>query len=169
MLQALDLALARKDIRFEAAARTRLGYIYLLQNRLAEARAGFERALAIRQMLNQRNRSLEPHIGLAIVAWQTGCPTDARAIAESVYATLAQASIYYTAEGTQVYFLCHTLLKTLQDPRAAQLHIMAQEHLATRCHTLSPEEAGTVHHITQSVQCFFHTANLAFPSADMAG
>ena len=136
LVEAIDLARALADRRFEATARIRLAHVQLAAGELNDAEANYTTAWTLRRDLKMFNRGMEALAGLADIAWRKGDCAQTCAHLDTLVAHITQHSLDYTEETFQMLATTHRLLVELDDPRAITVYGLAHAHLQRRAATL---------------------------------
>jgi len=138
------LALARKtgDHSAQAWALTYLGHSQLALGQHEAAAGSYRHALEIRRELGQPVLAAEPLAGLARTALAVGDITSAQAHTEEILAFLEDSgSLDGTDDPLRVYFACHLVLASTEDPRAWPLLQTAHAQLTERAGRIENPEA----------------------------
>lgn len=118
---ALEIGLEQGAHTVEGIALLGIGQDLQALGQWEEARAAYEKALAVQSELKQRVRVLESRSGLASALLALGQPDAALAQAEMVMNYLSAQTLRGAAQPALIYWNCYTVLRTQGDPRAANL------------------------------------------------
>jgi tetratricopeptide (TPR) repeat protein len=118
-LSAIELSQRTGEQSGEAWGWLYLGHAQLRLDNLDQARPSFQRALQIRERLDQPALSMEPRAGLVETALRAGDIQAASLEAEKILLHLDHGgNLNGTDEPLRVYYNCYQLLQQKQDPRA---------------------------------------------------
>jgi tetratricopeptide (TPR) repeat protein len=134
--EALAMVQTYGDRRELARLFTLRGHVHCAAGRMAQAVSDYESVLAHRRQLDQSNRSLEPLVGLAAVAWRTQRVEQAQAHVDAVCDHRKTHPLDRTEEALTVYSICYEILRAQQDARANDVLVLAHEQLQARSSTL---------------------------------
>ncbi len=134
--ETLQMVQGYGDTRFDAHARTRLGYALEAQQQWAEAEAAYHTAFELHRQMEQINYSLNAAAGLARIAWRRGGRADAVARAHAIWQQLDERTLDATIETIRIYRTCYEILKAPDVECAAKLAGMAQRQLHQRVATI---------------------------------
>jgi tetratricopeptide (TPR) repeat protein len=137
--QALESVRGYGNKRQEARVLTRMGHTLLALGQNAEAAISYQSALALQQMMEQTNRSMESIAGLAGVAQKRGQLEQARHHVETILAHLKSHTLERTEDVLLVYLTCYYILQACQDARAGDVLAMAHAQLQARAATIESE------------------------------
>jgi len=128
------------DPRTSGDAHTRWGRVLVALGQLDQAAELFHQALADFRQTEQVNHTLMPIAGLAEIALRQGDSAQARQWAEQILTHLQTHQLDCTQEELYVYMTCYTVMKALQDPRAATLLRLAHAQLQVCAASLGTDE-----------------------------
>jgi predicted ATPase/DNA-binding SARP family transcriptional activator len=130
--QALAIAHQVGIQRDQAYALTRKGYALEGLSQWQAATNHYEQALAVYRLTGQRNRALEPTVGLARIALAQGDSQRALDRVESIFLRLQTHRLDATNEAWWVHFTCWQVLHAAHDPRTAAILHQTRNLLAQR-------------------------------------
>ena len=134
--QALDMAESRDDKRSAAMALTAIGHTWLGLNETEKSKQSYEAAKDFHLEMEQINRSMEPHAGLAHIAWASEERDNALVIVDAICTYLQSHTLDHTEEAFQVYLICYRILNAVGDPRRIEILQFADNHLNKRASSL---------------------------------
>jgi len=126
--QAAELSRKIHDRSAEAWSMLYMGHAHLLVKQYADAQKAYQKAIAIRNELNQQALALEPIAGLVEAAMAVADLETASRETEKILAYLADGgTLDGVEEPLRVYHTCYQFLLKQEDPRARQvLHVANQ-------------------------------------------
>ncbi len=140
--QADELSRKIHERSAEAWSMLYLGHAYILMERYTNAQKAYQKAIGIRNELNQLALSMEPIAGLIETAMATNDLEMASSEAEKILAYFdGGGSLDGVEEPLRVYYACYQFLIKQRDPRARQVLQTAIQMLETQVSKFKDEQA----------------------------
>jgi tetratricopeptide (TPR) repeat protein len=141
-LHANSLCKEKADKQSEAWSWLYLGYAYLADGELENARTAFEQALNLRRERGQHSLATEPAAGLIQVALRVDdLPLASRLTDEILSYLSADGTLEGAEEPARVYLACYSALERTGDSRASVLLDTAMHMLESQILKLNDEQA----------------------------
>lgn len=137
--QGLVLARQAGSTMYEANSLHRLGHLFCLAGRYAEARAHFQSALDLQRSLGLETRAIEAQAGLANVSLAEGDMSGALNLIEGVLDYLKGHELLGTDEPSRVYLICSEVLRASGDPRLKDILAAGYRFLQARAASIEDE------------------------------
>ncbi len=134
--RALALLDGYSDLRFEALANTRLGYVREAMGQLYEAQICYEQGRDLHEQMGQRYYAMNALAGLARIAALQGEDETALDHVTTIWKTISGKEMDATIETAHTLRTCYTIFEAHGDSRADAVLAMALEQLQRRVSTI---------------------------------
>lgn len=139
--RAIDTSQQSHDLVALANAYTYLGRIQIALGELNAAAEAYHQALALREKVPHRARTLEALAGLAVVIWRTQGPSQGLQETEGLLEALELPEALEGADDPAwVYWACYQILAANNDPRGPTLLSKVQQRILERADRISSPE-----------------------------
>ncbi len=139
--RAIDVSQQSHDLVALANAYTYLGRIQIALGELNAAAEAYHQALALREEVPHRARTLEALAGLAVVIWRTQGPSQGLQETERLLEALELPEALEGADDPAwVYWACYQILAANNDPRGPTLLSEVQQRILERADRISNPE-----------------------------